>query len=634
MNKACRVRAIPVFFLCSVLLGSVLPCSAASPPLVLYAATESSTLSGHLDILEDKTGSLTITDVNSAAAATLFKPDMRAVPNFGFTTSAYWVRFTITNETVAEKLWLLELDFPHMDYLDLYIPDRKGGFDRMQAGDMRPMSLRKFRHRNPVFPVFIAGPAITCYLRADAGGRRAVLPLTVWTPEAFGRMDQRRGMIDGSYFGAMMVMFAYNFFLFLSARDRNYLYYILEIFFFTLYMFYTKGFLIDFVSGEMPLINMYAPMLAAPVIFAGLVFCRNFLATERNVPVIDRFLKIWMFVTVLAIPAFFIVPLEAWNRAMTVFALCTSVTGLTAGVVCIARGYHPARYYVVARLFRFLGLFAAVLGMHNILSMNLPANSGMQIASIFEVLLFSFALADRINMMRRDKEKAQAEASSASSRALIGEMAAGVAHEVNNPLAGVMLCFQGIITSREGDPERDELIKAVETGLVKIQNTVAHLLNFSRMSATVKKSANIGDLVGDVLILCRYQLEQANIEIVTNLTGNLPSQLLDENRMGQVLANLIINASHAMSSGGKLTISTVRDGDWCVLCVTDTGEGIAPDVLPRVFEPFFTTKEIGKGTGLGLSTSKSIVDAHGGSIQMESTPGVGTTCRIRLPLEG
>lgn len=626
------VKKLPDCLLLFLLLCTAFPCAAASPPLVLPSSTASARLSGHIDILEDKTGTLTINEVNSPETAKLFKPDTRAVPNFGMTTSVYWVRFMIENEAEAEKRWLLELDFPHMDYLDLYVPSEGGGFDRMQAGDMRPMSIRKFRHRNPVFPVVIGTQGTTLYLRVDGGGR-TIMPLTVWSPEAFSRMDHRRGLIDGGYFGAMLVMIAYNFFIFLSLRDRNYLYYILDILFVALFVFFSKGFLIEFISAEMPSINKYSFLLNMSALFAGLLFCRNFLATARNAPFIDRIIKILMLVSVLSIPAFFIVSPEAWKSAMAVVTACASATGMIAGVVCLRRGYHPARYYVGARIFRVLGVFTVVLGMHNILPLNLLTSFGLQIGSLFEVVLLSFALADRINIMRREKEKAETEACSSSSRALIGEMAAGVAHEVNNPLAGVMLCFQGIITSKEGDPVREELIKAVETGLVKIQTTVAHLLNFSRMSATETKPTDIGKLVGDVLMLCKYQLEKLNIEVVTNLAANLPSQLLDENKIGQVLANLIFNASHAMGEGGRLTISTVREGEWCVLCVADTGKGIAPDVLPRIFEPFFTTMEVGKGTGLGLSMSKSIVEAHGGSINMESTQGVGSTCRIRLPLE-
>lgn len=390
-------------FLLSLLFSTPSTFAAVSPPLVLHATTASAPLSGHIDILEDKTGQLTIREVSAPASSALFKPDSRPVPHFGYTSHVYWVRFTIDSEAATEKQWLLELNFPLASYLDFYVPTAGGGFELMQAGAMRPMSIRKFQHRNPVFPISISGTGKTFYLRIDARGR-ILMPLTLWTPEAFAQMDSRRNLVHGCYFGAMMVMFVYNLFVFLSLRDKNYLFYIFDICCFTLFVFFSNGFLIEFVSGNRPLVNTYAPLNTALALLAGLLFSRNFLDTARNAPFIDRIFKLLLGAAVLFIPAFFVVPPDIWKRAIGAITGIASLFGLAAGVVCFRRGYHPARYYVAARSFRVLGIGCFVFGANNLLSTSPLTNFGLQIGSILEVMLTSFALADRITIMRREKE--------------------------------------------------------------------------------------------------------------------------------------------------------------------------------------------------------------------------------------
>jgi signal transduction histidine kinase len=256
----------------------------------------------------------------------------------------------------------------------------------------------------------------------------------------------------------------------------------------------------------------------------------------------------------------------------------------------------------------------------------------MMLGSLLEVTLLSKALAERINEMLREKERVEAEMIRASGRALVGELAAGVAHEVNNPLAGVMLCFNGIISSQEGDPQRDELIASVKAGLAKIRATVAQLLHFSRMADTEVRPVDLRCLIDSTLALCRYQLDKGNIEVSVQIDNDMPLIPLDEMKMGQVLINLLLNAQHAMPDGGTLTIRAVRSGDLCELSVIDTGIGIPPDIMPKIFDPFFSSRPADEGTGLGLSICKNIVEAHGGTIHAESVTGQGTSFEIRIPL--
>lgn len=214
----------------------------------------------------------------------------------------------------------------------------------------------------------------------------------------------------------------------------------------------------------------------------------------------------------------------------------------------------------------------------------------------------------------------------------IGRLASGIAHEINNPLSGITLCFRNLVETDVDSRTREKLILAVNDGLQKIETIVKQLLDFSRMTITEKIPLNVNNIMDRLLILFNYPASKKNIEIVKDLSDDIPEILIDENKMSQVFTNIIINALQAMDGGGTLTIKTEKVNGFCVVSIEDTGIGIPTDVLPNIFDPFFTTKRIREGTGLGLSVSKGIVEQHGGIIEVESQIGIGTKFRIKLPI--
>ncbi len=213
----------------------------------------------------------------------------------------------------------------------------------------------------------------------------------------------------------------------------------------------------------------------------------------------------------------------------------------------------------------------------------------------------------------------------------IGRLASGVAHEVNNPLSGITLCFKNLMEGNKDNLMREKLILAINDGLQKIKNIVEQLLDFSRMTVTEKTPVNINNLINKLLVLINYPASKKNIKIVSELFEDIPEISIDENKMSQVFMNIMINAIQAMDGGGALTIRTVVENGFYVVSIEDTGVGISPDIMPSIFDPFFTTKGVGEGTGLGLSVSKGIVEQHGGIIEIESEVGRGTTFRVKMP---
>lgn len=215
--------------------------------------------------------------------------------------------------------------------------------------------------------------------------------------------------------------------------------------------------------------------------------------------------------------------------------------------------------------------------------------------------------------------------------ASVGRLAAGVAHEINNPLTGV-LAFADMLREKENmDAQDREDLELIIRETIRAREIVKGLLDFARETPQVKKLLDVNDLARQTLKLLGKREAFQNINLVENLTEPLPQVHGDRNQLQQVFVNLALNACEAMPEGGTLMLSTSRTDGKVVLEVSDTGCGIKREHLDMIFEPFFTTKPVGKGTGLGLSVSYGIVHQHGGTLEVDSQEGKGTTFKVTLP---
>ena len=224
----------------------------------------------------------------------------------------------------------------------------------------------------------------------------------------------------------------------------------------------------------------------------------------------------------------------------------------------------------------------------------------------------------------------------AAKLAAVGEMAAGIAHELNNPLTTVTGFSELILEELpEGTPQRTDLEMVLREAR-RASDVVRRLLDFSRQGEQVRAQADLNGVVDDVVALTRHLVQTNGVKLIVDLDESLPWISIDHNQMKQVLLNLIHNALHAMPNGGELRVRTTcanRDErSWVVMSVSDTGVGISPADQDRVFEPFFTTKGGSGGTGLGLSVTYGIVTDHGGMIELSSEPNHGSTFGVWLPI--
>jgi len=213
----------------------------------------------------------------------------------------------------------------------------------------------------------------------------------------------------------------------------------------------------------------------------------------------------------------------------------------------------------------------------------------------------------------------------------IGTLASGIAHEINNPLSGLMQSVGRIKADPENVPQTKKYISLIYNSLLHIKQVVHNLLDFSKQRELSVKAINVNDVLLDAVDMLKYQLDKARITIEMHLSPNLQNTLGDVFYLKQVFVNLILNAIDAMPEGGTLTFYSRNEGDHTTIEIVDTGGGIKPRDLAKVFDPFFTTKGEGKGTGLGLSICYSIIQEHHGDITITSKVNAGTKVAITLP---
>jgi PAS domain S-box-containing protein len=237
--------------------------------------------------------------------------------------------------------------------------------------------------------------------------------------------------------------------------------------------------------------------------------------------------------------------------------------------------------------------------------------------------------------MRKDLEEAHLQLVQSEKIASVGRMAAGVAHEINNPLAGALIYAELLKEELQDNPQYQNDVQEVINQTLRCKRIVAELLEFSRQSIGQTSSFSLGYLINQCLNLLINQALFQNIRVTTEIAPDMPEMAGDMGQLQQVFTNLFINAAHAMEEKGRLKVVANYQPDELrfVIKVSDTGPGIPEELRDKIFDIFFTTKPVGKGTGLGLSISRNIIQLHGGTIGFDCPPGGGTTFTIELPLE-
>jgi two-component system NtrC family sensor kinase len=263
-------------------------------------------------------------------------------------------------------------------------------------------------------------------------------------------------------------------------------------------------------------------------------------------------------------------------------------------------------------------------------------NQKINIKSSDEIGILSNAFNEMVEKLKKaniELKNAQSKLIQVAKMATISQFAAGIAHEINNPLSGVLNCIRTLLSDHEIKGERRGYLELSLKGLLRIEDIIRKVLYPSTDYGINIELVNISKVLKETLEQLKHQATNKKISISLNLAPHLPDILADKNQLQQVFTNIIINAFDAMPKGGTLTIQTFIEDKNIKIKFADTGYGIKKENLDKVFEPFWTTKEVGEGTGLGLFIAYNIIQQYKGTIDIESIEGEGTKVIITLPIE-
>jgi two-component system NtrC family sensor kinase len=552
-----------------------------------------------------------------------------------------------------------------------------------------------------------------------------IAPVFVAPKYEFDNIFAQRDILFGMYAGVMIIMFTYNLFLYFSIKDSSYLNYIFCIFFTWATQTALQGYFTKYLLVSDGWLNNISVCLFANLgLVASIMFTQSFLNTKVNAPKNHKIINILLILSILNTLLLLVGFKQFSFIAMQILILAGSIIGTyTAYQSFVHKKFKPAGYYLASWSFLFFGMLIFILKDYEILPYNVYTTYAVQFTSVIEVMLLSFALADRINFFKKENELAQKRALliskeneqlilqqnielekkvnertealqdtnnnlndalsnlkaaqsqlvDAEKMAALGQLTAGIAHEINNPinfvtsnikplqldiddLKEIITKYENVDFSAENvadqikeidafkkqidldfvNNEIDSLLVGITDGAKRTAEIIRSLRNFSRLDESDLKPIDINEGLFSTLVLVRNALPD-NVKVIKNF-GNLPKVECLPGKINQVFMNLISNAIQAIKSNGKdrdeelLTITTYYENDNVIISIKDTGTGMTDEVKHKIFEPFFTTKEVGEGTGLGLSIVFSIIEKHKGHIDVLSEVDQGTEFIITLPV--
>ncbi|MCP4132786.1 MAG: hypothetical protein GY754_17605 [bacterium] len=402
----------PVFFII-LLFVLILPCPVfPGVPLVIHDEQDNYKLNKYLEYFEDKKRTLSIKDITSSQYNNRFIQNNNTRLNLGFKTPACWVRCTLlysgNKKNQREKEWMLEVDYPHLDYVTLYFPLPKGGWKEIKTGDRLPFTSRPVHFHNFVFKIPLKpGTAKTIYLRIQTSGSLQA-PLILRSKTGMREKINNKQIVIGIFYGIIMIMVLYNLFIYFSIRERAYLFYVIHIFIIILVHLSFYGHSFEYLWPKHPMWANYAVLFTMSTsCFSAFLFSREYLQTKKLFPVMNKIFLIAIFCMLFITAVTFILPYQIAIQINTVAVFMTANTILISGIRCLQKKYKPARYFLTAWIFPLVGGTLGPLSLSGIIPLNFITYNAVLIGTSIEVVLLSLALADRINIINREKEKAQ-----------------------------------------------------------------------------------------------------------------------------------------------------------------------------------------------------------------------------------
>ncbi|WP_373495961.1 7TM diverse intracellular signaling domain-containing protein [Aquiflexum sp.] len=638
-----------------------------------------------------------------------------ASKNFGINDRIVWLKYKIINDSNENKKYF-SINNTSLDNLKIYLVTDGEVVERQIGGREVRIDDRLIPSKNIVFELNLEkGQPYTIYMRIESVNKKVILA-SISDLQSINKQIQKENLFFGIFSGVLFGLMFYNLFLYFSIRDKVYLIYVIHTFLVWLTQSAILGYTQELIWPNDIWINLRSGvMFSSLVSIAGIWFLRVFLHTKVFLPKLDKgFYFIYAVYIFIFINALFI-SLTLSYQVLLVTQTIVVLYVLLVAVYVWLKGYSPARFYLLAWSIFMLGILWFVLSEMGILPYTVFSAFIMPLGSALEVVLLSFALADKINILIKDKDKeqldklqimkenerliikqnenleekvkkrteeleltlhnlqnTQTQLVNQEKMASLGQLTAGIAHEINNPINFVSSNIaplkrdikdllevvevyreKGIVEFSEASKsaiqdkeheiefdyllkEIDQLLRGMEDGAKRTVEIVKGLRLFSRVDEQDVKKVDIHDGLNSTLILLSSSM---NGKIKVNRQyGSLPMVECLPGKINQVFMNIITNGIHALldnldkNPDPELILRTSKNETSIIVEIEDNGPGMPDKVRQRIFEPFFTTKAVGKGTGLGLSIVYTIIENHKGTLEVRSREGKGTNFIITLPI--
>lgn len=692
------IRRIALF---TVFIFSLAVGYSQAPVQTLSAGTGSYHLKQTLAYYEDKTAAIDAGRITAGELNDQFKQHNAETLNFGVTQSVIWLKFSLKNQAPAQTpVWILSLDYAMFDHVSLYVQKKPGKWQTMQSGDMRPYSSRQLQTRHFAFTLDLKDTtATTCYIRLATSGSMQI-NVKLQQPLAFAQENMYDELGHGIFFGALLIMMCYNLFLYVGLRDKAYLAYIAFIFVNLLLQAAFSGHITQFILGDSPYwANHIIPLLisASPIVMAA--FSITFLNTSRFAKSTHKVLLAIIAIATINLLLSFWLKLSITISAAGMLVMIACVAVIVAGIISLRQGNRAARFYLLAWAFLILSGLITSFRNFGFLAPGFFTTNCVRIASMVEAILLAMALAHRYNLYKKEKEAAQAETlriqqeanreleekvmgrtkllhqsleelKSAQAKlvqkekmASLGELTAGIAHEIQNPL-NFVTNFAEVSEELVNDLKTEVTAGAQQNTLTLVHhlsdnlNKIIHhgqragaivkgMLLHSRNNIGENREIDLCALAGDCMKLAYQSFKTRNKTVNIRLTSQFDNEPVlytgDPQELDRVLTNLFSNAIYALEKRTEkegagyqpeLSVSIRKTKHAIELIVHDNGTGISTSVQEKIFQPFFTTKPANQGTGLGLSISFDIITkGFGGELTVASEENRYTAFTIRLPVQ-
>jgi len=637
--------------------------SRAAQVIELKGETSLSSVGLQGDYLKDASSRLSLDD---AMASTGWRPLTEQIPNFGFSTATYWLRFQVEANGNYPP-FLLEVSYSLLDKAVFFLLKDGSLLEQYRAGNRVPFAERVIPHRHFLFPLALEKNQVyDIYLRVRSSNSVQV-PLNIWTERAFWHADQYRTAAQGVYFGLVFVMIMYNLFLYFSLRDKAYLYYTLLMASVAMFQAVLHGIALAYFWPDSEFWNAKSLMVSVGLADSFFIlFTMAFLQFKTEMPRFYRIQKLFVFYSFGYVVACFFGDEKYLTPLATVVTIAIFSSVLSLSIKMWSRSRATKIFFMATGAFMTGTL---LLGFNKLgwLPVNVVTENAQQIGAGIEAFLLSLALSEKIKLLESQNIEARnaeltARNAEISAREAALEMSkreqqaisesfakssflATMSHEIRTPMNGV-LGIAELLKDTPLNPQQRDYINTLSRSGQSLLTIINDILDFSKMEVgkieLEQIEFDLDRLVDETVSLLHPQAQEKNLQLFSSISPAIPRHFLgDPTRIQQLLANLIGNAIKFTDTGYIYLKATLagRTGPAVTILfdVVDSGIGMTEEQQSRLFNSYVqadssVARKYG-GTGLGLSISKKLAEAMGGSIQLQSQPGTGSDFRFTLVLK-